>query len=83
MNINISNTNLLVKVKNQDVINGKLYDRVKCDDSMWSIEDNKRLVIHLEKGTDNIWKTVILGDQEIDATKVENTKALDDFDPET
>jgi hypothetical protein len=81
--VNIASTNLQVKVRSEDYINGKLYDRVKCEDSTWSIEDGKRLVIHLEKGTDNIWKTVIIGDKEIDATKVENSKALDEFDPET
>lgn len=50
---------------------------------MWSIEDNKKLILTLEKGVENIWKTVIIGDQEIDATKVENSKPLEDFDDET
>jgi len=40
-------------------------------------------MLTLEKGQENIWKTVIKGDQEIDATKVENSKPLQDFDPET
>jgi hypothetical protein len=50
---------------------------------MWSIEDNKNLIINLEKGSENIWKTVIKGDQEIDATKVDNSKPLESFDDET
>lgn len=63
-------------------MDGKLYDNVKPDDSTWSLEENL-LTLTLEKQTDNIWKTVIKGDQEIDATKVENTKPLDSFDEET
>jgi hypothetical protein len=50
---------------------------------MWSIEDNRVLIVTLEKGTENIWKTILLGDAEIDATKVENSKPLDSFDDET
>lgn len=50
---------------------------------MWSIEDGKKIVLTLEKASENIWKTVIKGDVEIDATKVENSKPLEDFDPET
>ena len=50
---------------------------------MWSIEDNKKLILTLEKGVENIWKTIIKGDDEIDATKVENSKPLEDFDSET
>ena len=33
-----------------------------------------------EKANDNIWKSVVKGDPEIDATKVDNTKAFDSFD---
>ncbi|CAD8092907.1 unnamed protein product [Paramecium primaurelia] len=78
----ITANTLTVKVKDQVVVDGKLYDKVKSDESVWSIEENL-LTITLEKGQENIWKTVIQGDQEIDATKVENTKPLEDFDSET
>ena len=37
----------------------------------------------LEKATENIWKTVLKGDPEIDATKVDNSKSLESFDGET
>lgn len=41
------------------------------------------MILTLEKGIETIWKTVIKGDVEIDATKVENSKPLDSFDSET
>ncbi len=37
----------------------------------------------MEKGQENIWKTVIKGDKEIDATKVENSKHIHEFDEST
>lgn len=75
-------TTLLVTIKDEVIIDGKLYDRIKPDESVWSIEGSQ-LTLTLWKGNDNIWKTVVQGDKEIDATKVENSKPLEDFDPET
>ena len=46
-------------------------------------KEGERLLLNLEKIGENIWKTVIKGDVEIDATKVDNTKNLEDFDDET
>jgi hypothetical protein len=40
-------------------------------------------MITLEKAVESIWKTVIKGDKEIDATKVDNSKPLESFDDET
>ncbi len=50
---------------------------------MWTIEDSNMLVLTLEKYQENIWKTVIKGDIEIDTSQVENVKNLNDFDEET
>jgi hypothetical protein len=35
---------------------------------MWTIEDSNMLVLTLEKYQENIWKTVIKGDLEIDTS---------------
>jgi len=68
--------------ENRVLLEGDLYDRVKVDDSIWSL-DSDSLVLTLEKANENIWKTVLKGDKEIDATKVDNSKPLQDFDSET
>lgn len=62
---------------------GEFYDKIKVEDSIWSIEDEEKLLLTLEKGSENIWKTVIKGDTEIDTTKVDNSKKLEEFDFET
>lgn len=53
---------------NQQIIKGRLFDQIKQDESYWTIEDSTVLVLTLEKNSENIWKTVIEGDQEIDAS---------------
>ena len=74
---------MIVKHRNSVLLEGKFYDRVTWDDSVWTIEDGKVLNLTLEKATENIWKTVLKGDPEIDATKVDNSKSLESFDGET
>jgi len=74
---------IALKGNNSMILEGELYDKIKVEDSIWSIEDEERLVLTLEKAGENIWKTVIKGDQEIDATKVDNSKKLEEFDYET
>lgn len=39
--------------------------------------------LNFEKASEVIWKTVILGDAEIDTKKVDNSKNLEEFDTET
>ena len=53
------------------------------DDSTWSVEDQRLLLVVLEKAEENIWKTVVIGDEEIDTSKVDNSKRIDQFDEET
>lgn len=73
----------VLKPENTVLIEGKLYDRIKADDSTWNLEDNVKLILTLEKAGENIWKTICKGHQEIDATKVDNSKNLNEFDIET
>lgn len=74
---------VMLKSSNTVILDGDLYDKIKVEDSIWSIEDGERVILTLEKAGENIWKTVIKGDQEIDATKVDNSKKLEEFDYET
>lgn len=74
---------VMLKSNNTVILDGALYDKIKVEDSIWSIEDEERVILTLEKAGENIWKTVIKGDQEIDATKVDNSKKLEEFDYET
>eukprot|EP00929_Paragymnodinium_shiwhaense_P117425 TRINITY_DN8799_c0_g1_i1.p1 TRINITY_DN8799_c0_g1~~TRINITY_DN8799_c0_g1_i1.p1 ORF type:complete len:340 (-),score=180.82 TRINITY_DN8799_c0_g1_i1:370-1389(-) len=67
------------------LINGKLHSKVKPDDCMWTLIDNKIVHITFEK-FDNMkwWNCVVEGDPGIDTKKIvpENSK-LSDLDGET
>jgi hypothetical protein len=83
--VEIKSKHLKVLVKGQTVpiIDGELCEKVKVDDSFWSVEDTQFLNLNFEKATECIWKCVILGDQEIDTKKVDNSKKIEEFDIET
>jgi hypothetical protein len=85
MDIKIQTKKLLVKIKGQDtpLIDGELQERIKVEGSFWSIEDKKYVNITFEKAYEAIWKAVIVGDKEIDTSKVDNSKRIEEFDLET
>lgn len=82
----MTSENISISLKDdptQVFIAGEFYDAIKRDDSSWNLEDGQTIMLILEKSTENIWKTIIKGDQEIDATQVDNSKDIGDFDDET
>ena len=64
-------------------MDGELPEKVKVDDTFWSVEDGQYLNVNFEKAYEAIWKCVVLGDEEIDTKKVDNSKRIDEFDLET
>lgn len=74
-----------VKIKGQEafLIWGELNEKIKVEDSYWSLEEGKFLNLNLEKAYEAIWKCVINGDEEIDPKTVDNSKRVEDFDLET
>ena len=84
MDVKIKSKHLSVALKGQPpIVEGELCEKVKVDDSYWSIEDNKSLNIYFEKAYEAIWKCIIAGDQEIDPKTVDNSKRIEEFDLET
>ena len=83
--IDIRADRLSIKYKDQEeyLVKGEFYDLVRSDESIWQIEDGNNIVLTLDKQNENIWKTILKGDDEIDTTQVDNSKKLDDFDWET
>lgn len=63
-----------LEVKGELIINGDLDDVVVKDESMWNLNisdnSNPQIVLCLEKARKAWWKCVIVGDPEIDTTKV-------------
>ena len=66
------------------IIEGEFARKVIPSQSMWSIEKATSVVhINLEKPQEVMWKSVLKGDAEIDLTKVDTTKNITEFDPDT
>ncbi|KAF0698956.1 Aste57867_10447 [Aphanomyces stellatus] len=67
------------------LIDGELHKRIKVEDSFWTLEDNNRICVYLQKENQmEWWKSIIVGHAEIDTKKVqpENSK-LSDLDGDT
>ncbi len=74
---------VMIKGSDDPILDGELSEKVKVDDSFWNVEDNEFLNINLEKMEEKIWKTILVGDEEIDPKTVDNTKNIEEFDLET
>jgi len=77
--VEIKTKSIKVQIKGQPepILKGELQEKIKAEDSFWNIEDQQSLNLNLEKASEAIWKTVIVGDAEIDTKKVDNSKHLD------
>jgi hypothetical protein len=52
-----------IKIKGgETLLEGDLFEKIKVEDSFWSVEERKFLVLNLEKQGEVIWKTIITGD---------------------
>ncbi|CAK0890487.1 unnamed protein product [Prorocentrum cordatum] len=81
--VDLTATRLCVKCKGSTVLEGKLHEKVVTEETMWHLDGNRQLVLSLEKHRDMWWKCVLEGDPEIDTTKVESTRKMEEYDGET
>eukprot|EP00930_Biecheleria_cincta_P067963 TRINITY_DN5495_c0_g1_i1.p1 TRINITY_DN5495_c0_g1~~TRINITY_DN5495_c0_g1_i1.p1 ORF type:complete len:366 (-),score=88.52 TRINITY_DN5495_c0_g1_i1:56-1153(-) len=81
--VDITATRLSVKSRGRTVLEGKFHEKVAIEDSMWSLEDGCKVILTLQKHRETWWKCVLEGDPEIDTTKVESTRSMEEYDGET
>ena len=86
LKVEIKPKKLFVALKGKEsepLVDGELCEKVKVEDSAWVIEDSEYLNITFFKAYEAIWKTIIVGDDEIDPKTVDNSKRVEEFDLET
>jgi len=84
--VDIGRQKLSIGLKNQEpIMSGELCREIKIEDSTWTLEDQERICVHLEKiDRQKWWENVLTHHPKIDTTKIEpeNSK-LSDLDGET
>ena len=65
------------------LIDGELTNRIKVEESMWSLEPGKHILINLEKCQHKWWTSVVIGGKEIDKQSIDTTQNVHDFDEQT
>ena len=86
LKVDIQTKKLTVALKGKEsepIIDGELSEKIKVEDTFWTVEDNQYLNINFEKAYEAIWKCIIVGDDEIDPKTVDNSKKIEEFDLET
>merc|ERR1712157_129293 len=88
LSVSISKKALKVGLKRNApnyICNAKLTKAVNVEDSIWTIEDNNRLVLALQKINDmEWWDSVCEGDPKIDIKKIQpENSSLNDLDGDT
>lgn len=65
------------------LLDGELPEKIRSDESLWSLENNQTLQISLEKLKKSWWSSAFKGDAEIDTNQVDSTRQIHEYDAET
>jgi hypothetical protein len=84
LDVKIKATSISVKLKSSEeaLMDGDLYDKIRMDESTWSLEGGV-IVIILDKVKKTWWETVIVGDDVIDTSLLDSKVKIGEYDEAT
>lgn len=83
VDVNLSSSSIRISVLGKVLIDGSFTNRINPTESTWMIEDNASVILSLEKAVATWWSSLLAGESEIDTSKIESTKRIDEYDEET
>merc|ERR1712228_1157674 len=57
--VDLSSKKICVKRKGEVIVEGKLHDKINCEESTWHLDEGKQVVISLEKIKPAFWETLL------------------------
>eukprot|EP00978_Attheya_sp_CCMP212_P004781 scaffold10500_cov48-Attheya_sp.AAC.1 len=84
LDVKIKATSISVKLKSSEeaLLDGDLYDKIRMDESTWSLEGGV-IVIILDKVKKTWWETVLVGDDVIDTSLLDSKVKIGEYDEAT
>ncbi|EEY57584.1 nuclear migration protein nudC-like protein [Phytophthora infestans T30-4] len=86
LNCQIEATKLRVSLKSDPTrpfLEGEFFDKIRADESIWSLEGNHTLNISLEKIKPTWWASALKGGPEIDTSQVDSRRNIQEYDDVT
>ena len=86
LDCHIGPTRLRVALKSdrtRPLLEGEFPEKVRADESIWSIESNRTLNISLEKVKRTWWACALKGEPEIDTSQVDSRRSIQEYDEAT
>merc|ERR1711892_16309 len=77
--VTMKHKSLKVKLGDEVIIDDALQHPIKADDSTWSLEKGKQLMISLTKATEIWLSKLVIGEDEIDMKKIKPERSIGDM----
>ena len=79
----ITSSSLRVAIAEVTLLSGILSEKIDASDSTWMLEEGRVLTLVLVKAKETWWTRVLTTDPEIDGSRIESKKRIEEYDEET
>jgi len=80
--VETANQSLCVWAGDKKLVDGRLSRRVRCEETVWSLEPGRCVQVHLEKAEERWWDALLETDDKIDVRNIDPARPLDQYSEE-